>query len=503
MKLEDLIQRIEEVDPDDSPEFKELKHLLALWQRHKRLVQEAAAPDKQLAKQKKEKDTLNRLIRASKFNELASKSSYISGLLKGDVDLDSPDQRRAFDELNATLTSKDGIPEALCELTARIRDYYHQFFSDSQEHKEKAIKASDDLKKFVKDPQAGGSVSFRRFESHLSLLEHERADGLADFRNEPWTPALHALVLMSRHSGPLKISALHATNWNARFQSVLETVFFRETNPEIRQELLSVMDRECGGVHAEMLEKALSDSVRAEDAKKFIDEASDEVCKRFMREAVDKGFGKLFEFLQLRLVSDPSHFYFALKKSMEPELFRKVIELLVPPGSAQQKYGMDSGHAEKVMRSQNQVAKNVLSVLQKGMTKGLETATNLRGYLTLLQGFNNVCKKTAELRDKIDPGKLQDHAAVALDIRAAEIEAIRFVLFTYIYDALKIKGGNLRKINLHSTEVANFLEQQLRFEHEIGKNKNILGFLGDLFSSHPEWAPLQPESKKGEREVRS
>lgn len=427
---------------------------------------------------------LEHLMRTTSFNDEFARMEYPAKLLKGPLSLTSAAQKEAVSELAVTLDRDARVSVSQKKLLRALQMFYAEYFDEAGRPPVENAEAEAGLRQFLDDPGRGARndyLEYRRYGEALAEADREPAklSGLPSVRPE-FYPDMHIRWIAESRSLQMKRHLVVNTPWNARHKAVLERVFSMESDPGLLAACLAAM-RNIGGADESFLDAQMENEAKGLVVTDYLREFETPALREMLRSSVRGGFHHLFSVLTHLVGFDPNYFYFSLKENrLSPEIFSKILDSLFLAFSPQESYGMDLQYAENILEKQRTIPQNVLRLLQKVMPRGIDTAP-MESFFEFLRGFNDEYRRLAGERACYEDGRrLKDHAYMQLMVRLSAVEAIRFVVFTYIYDRICLCLKTFKKLEPDGDRLFALFAEQLDFEAACGGNANIKAYIWDL-----------------------
>jgi hypothetical protein len=262
-------------------------------------------------------------------------------------------------------------------------------------------------------------------------------------------------------------------------------IFGSEVHQDLLEIILDTLKEKCEHVNALFLNEQLTAIDEPDVFINFLSKFSQEETEDLMNVCISENYHVLLNLLININGFDQNYFYLSLSRyGIHRDIFKTMIDSLFVTGSAQCTYGMDGSYAEKVISTQKTVPINVVTTLQKALPRGFE-GSPLAGYFQFMSIFN---KEISELKSEYgdDYSGVRDYKYSEYKLKISDTEAIRFIMFTYIFDAIK-NGIYPDKIGMSRNRINELVADQYRFEKEMGKNKNIINHIVDLFKLFPDF----------------
>lgn len=432
------------------------------------------------------KQLLSQLLEKHRFNEIILNLPYPSKLLNGPIQLDNNGQQNAINELSITLSKDPSLPKSLIDITAALKIFYNTYFDKQGKAPDIEEGIQKKLEDFEQNPEKGSLEAYQQYRSYSATLfdaDQNNNIELIDQNNIPnFAPSLHAEMLFQTQNLELKLHLLQNTEWTEGERVQLESLFETEDDLELQEEILEALKQYCG-LDASFLNKQIQ---KSEDVNLFVDvlkDYDDESLNELIIESINQNYQDLLELLINMIGFNQHAFYHSLANgSVQRDVFKTMIDSLFHSSSPRGTYGMDSTYAEKVIGKQRKIPSNVVKTLQKALPRGFE-GSPLAGYFHFLNMFNQQIEKLKlESHEFSEKNKLYcEH-----QLKLSDTEAIRFIMFTYIFDVLK-KGIFPSKLGMSRSNIIEKIQNQHQFELTVGKNQNILGSIRNLFTLYPDF----------------
>lgn len=473
-----------------------IEKLKSLENEHRFLKEAVLEPRKRKEAYDKASLTLNTLLKQSSYNEQILKAEYPAKLLKGNIDLSTAKQKNAISELSITLSQNPNFSEDLLKITNAIRLFYQDFFQNDQaEAPKNDPEAEEKLKAFEEDSKRGKWPPYQNYLNYEACLQEvektEDFDKLSKNRPDFYIN-LHIEQLFRSKNQALKKYLLDHSEWSNRYQKALEKYFKIEKSEELKIKALSLIQKKCSAMDPTFLDEQLSDSSQSPLIIEFLKNFDTDQLSHMLIISVQKNLQNLMSVLINFSGFDSKYFYSSLSQGqMQPDVFKRMIDSLFRPLSPQGRYGIDSQYAQKVIKEQKNIPKNVVKTLQTTMPRGFE-GNPIVGYFKLLAKFNEEMENMYREKRKLDQLQSKDQSYCDHVLRMSDTETIRFILFTYIFDVIKY-GIYPNKIGMSRSKVKNTLIEQYDFEMKIGHNPNITKSIQDLWTLFPDLKPIDPD----------
>ncbi len=435
------------------------------------------------------RELLKKLISQNKFNETIQSYDYPKRILGGNIDLDSNKQKHAIDELSVTLNENEKIPKSVLEITAALKKYYSQYFKNS------SLPPRDDpdkirkLNEFESDPNRGASIEYKQYLNYYKLLvaAEKSESNFESILKESFSLSteMHAERLIVSENNEFKKFLLCNTQWEPQHSEKLELIFSTENDEGLLEIILSILKDNCQHVNPEFLNDQIKDIAEPDLFIDFLSDFDHDETEDLMNVCIQQNHHFLLNLLININGFDQNYFYLSLSRhGIHRDVFKTMIDSLFVTGSPQSVYGMDGSYAEKVISTQKKIPINVVTTLQKALPRGFEGSA-LAGYFQFMTIFNQQISSLKNVYgDQHSDVKDTNYCEHMLKI--SDTEAIRFIMFTYIFDAIK-NGIYPDKIGMSRTRINELIAEQYRFEKEIGHNVHIKNHIADLFILFPDF----------------
>ena len=432
---------------------------------------------------------LTKLISQNRYNETIQSFDYPKRILGGNIDLNSANQKHAIDELSVTLNENENIPVSVLEITAALKKYYHQYFKNSSTPPQTNPDIIRQLKDFESDPNRGASNEYKQYlQYYKSLIAAEKIEsGFEKVLKDPFllSTEMHAERLVVSENYELKNYLLCNTEWEPQHREKLELIFSSENDEGLLEIILNILKDKCHHVDAAFLNNQISDIDEPDLFIGFLSHFHQDETEDLMNVCIQENYHYLLNLLININGFDQNYFYLSLTRhGIHRDVFKTMIDSLFVVGSAQSVYGMDGSYAEKVITTQKKVPLNVITTLQKALPRGFE-GSPLAGYFEFMSIFNQQIVSLKKVYD-VNHADIKDANYSEHMLKISDTEAIRFIMFTYIFDAIK-NGIFPDKIGMSRARINEFVATQYHFEKEIGHNAHIINHIVDLFKLFPDF----------------
>lgn len=484
-KLEDYLKRL--IQADSASEVV-MQRLTELDRELEELILCVEEPKKRKQQYESSRKSLEELIEKSSYNKQMAKYDYPAKLLKGDIDLGSSRQLDAIRELSVTLDKDSAIPPDIVDITRALKLFFEEFFSRSETPPEVDVKAEAELKHFWESDDKGAWPLYQTYLDYNDVLDQadEMKESIEKLHNEKpdFYKDVNARKLLEARSFELKEHLLKNTDWEFKHKTILERFFCIEEDVSLLVLCADIIDTDCEGLEENFLDEQLQDEFRGVILQQILEQKEEEELRSLLTTALNNNHDKLLSVLINLIGFDQSYFYKALaQKGVKPEVFKKILDSLFLPHSPQGSYGIDGTYAERLMNEHKELPKNVIQTLQKAMPRGFD-GHPLSGYFQFIDTINQEVKKQHEKKRQLDEKMEKDKVYCEHILNMSDMETIRFIVFTYIFDC--IKGGIFpAKIGMSRKRIRECLQKQFEFENACGRNKNIMDQIIHLWQTQP------------------
>ena len=485
-ELHSLLQKLVDTNMASDTKLQKFKQLDGEYLELRRVVAESL---KVKEGYERDKGLLLKLISQNNFDATIQSYEYPKRVLGGDIDLESASQKQAIDELLITLKENTEIPKSVIEITAALKKFYAQYFENSNNPPEPDQQKIQALKSFENDATRGGAEEYKEYLQYLKKLSvaEKCESGFENALSGPFelSAEMNAEKILSSQNEIFKKYLMNATQWQPQHVEKLELIFDNEHDPELLENILVTLEQKCGGINAEFLNRQIDQFEEPDIFINFLLTLNIDETEKLMSECIEKNYHHLLNLMININGFDQNYFYLSLSRhGIHRDVFKTLIDSLFVKGSAQGTYGMDGTYAEKVISSQKKIPINVVTTLQRALPRGFE-GSPLAGYFEFMSVFN---KQLEELRQSYreDEGVVKDQKYSEHKLKISDTEAIRFIIFTYIYDAIR-NGIHPSKVGMSRTRINELVAEQYHFEKSIGQNANIINTIVDLFKIFPDF----------------
>ncbi|MBF0196745.1 MAG: hypothetical protein HQL32_03510 [Planctomycetes bacterium] len=493
MSQKQLDTLLEELDSSISPEDQIVFRCKKINRERRSLIEAAEGPLRKKKAYLKAKEQLNKHLQLASYDQFMKDLDYPARILGGAINLESNEQQGAISELSVTLANNKDIPGHIHQLNSALKLFYSEFFTNSAQAPQEDLKAAQALVDFNEDEEKGADSHFKEYLSYLELLDKLDEKSQDDISLNADKPSfylkMNAEKLLKTKNRTLQKALLTQSKWNRSYSKLLETFFARLDQEELQGICLTILEDDCGGVSPQFLEDMLSQNIAYELIVSFLNNKDQGWQREQLIQAVNLNQIHLMSLLINLVGFDQKFFYSSLgEHQIQPDIFKKMIETLFFSSSAHGKYGIDTAYAERVIDQQKTFPKNVIKILQDAFPRGLE-GSMIDGYFSILTLMNQEMASLYKKKEAFADLEQQNKEYCELSLMISDTEAIRFLLFTYIFDSLKL-GVKPKKLGLNISELQDLMAEQYEFEESTGKNKTIMKFISELWQIYPSLKPI-------------
>jgi hypothetical protein len=442
-----------------------------------------------------DKKQLERLIEENDFNERLSALGHPSKILEGNIDLEKDDQRHAISELVVTLPQTTTRYDILHKVIHALHLYYKTYFEDRSPPPPFDEKAQKQLDEFNTDPERGASQNFQEFLAYKSWLSQNSKDEAWDGDIPDYAPILHADIIASHENLERRRELLENTVWNDAHGPLFENMFRQQSDQGMGIELIALMEKH-GTLRYHFINQELKRKHQHPTVLNWLQDRKLQELVDMQKRAIEENLDQLLGMLTNIVGIDQPEFYHSLKQTpLQGEIFDKMVTSL-SSSPAQRQYGMDQQHLHKVLHTQEELPKNLATVLQNGLPRGLENCRLKDSFDFILRLNSKVNALKSELESFSEAHRHGPEFA-KIKLEYTDTETVRFILFTHIHDRLKMSKNSPKSLKsstgMSPEELRDLLHQLYSFELTTGRNGNISGYIEHLYEVLPS-LQSQPSS---------
>lgn len=481
-ELHDLLTELQGRDKLQGGEWRRLQKLeaqrqgleLRLGQLEKR-VQDFHR-DRQLLMQLAQRMSLSAVLNAAKPTH---------GLLGGEIDFDSPRQKRAFQELVQTLKHDGEVEEPHLSLMRAMLEYYVDYFGAGSGPEAELKTAREALAAFDADPEGGANREYREFKIYLQGLEDFENGRAAELpaRRPAWHITLHLNVMEGSQDKDFKAAMLSLTSWESCDVPALAKVLRGDGG--LLRRMFERLDQLQVELDARWLDRELSGKNfrQAWDNHRF--EWDEMERSRLLDEARSLRLPNLFAALADHCAGAYADAGSLLKDaSLDPHFFVKIFCGLYRGNPSRLSYGVD---CQQALRWQQRFIDHpdcALRIFQRASPRGVDGAS-LIGLGESIRALNVRHAVGMEKRSLYEEGlRAKDMTYMQLMERYYQIDALRTMIMLFIHDAL-IGGGWEKLGEDEQVSLIELLMLQEKFEMATGGNSRILSMARAAVGAHP------------------
>jgi hypothetical protein len=436
---------------------------------------------------KHDKEQLERLIQENEFDERLQDLGHPSKILDGPINLSSDQQKNAISELAVTLPQNTLDQQALFKIAQAVQLYFKSYFQPDGPPPELDQKVSDQLDQFNQDPEKGASEAFQLFLSYQSLLK-QRPPTPSTEKLPPYAPLLHADVILDSDEENVRSHFLSNTVWDESHHHLLETIFKQESSHSLAQMTLDILSR-LGLLTMSFLDQELKRQHQVSVIQEIVQTQDLAIILEQQKQAIKENLDHLLGLLTNIIGVDQPEFYQSLKKQpLHSDIFKKIVASLFA-SPAQRQYGMDQQYLQQVLSTQEDFPKNLVSVLQSGLPRGLE-GCRLKDAFHFFARLNENAATIKEKCDELWATSPEGPEYAHTKLECTDLETVRFIIFTHIHDRIKASKAKPKLIEMSHPELREQLQNSYTFELTTGKNNNISNYIEHLWSTLPQISPL-------------
>jgi len=470
---------------------RKLNQLKQLERERRELVAAVENSQRQYLAFENSKQILSQLLNEHDFDAEMQKMGYPAKVLNGKIKLDSDRQKVALDELQVTLSVKSDLPEALHKIIAALKLYYKKYFTHGQPCQKEDQKLKSELEAFDLDVQRGSNpdfIAYNEYQKVLSAVELGKVSltKVNDLVKCDFSLALFSEWLQGSKNISFQNHLLNFGQWDISHVSMLEYCFENTVDDHFAKACLDKIIQLSQAPSSSFLNRQLENDVHPDLVRTYLQTLDDEQLHQRQEESLAQNLQHLLGALINLRGLDQKYFYRMLSNSgLRHGVFRHLVESLFNQNQPQGVYGMDHGYAKQVLNEHSASPSNVIATLQKALPRGFE-GTQIESFFQFMQTINEQLKDGLNKKEQLDRLKQHDKTYSQQLLHISNLQTIRFLLFSYIYDRINSSNTNYKALGLSGESLKNHIEIQYQFEVLWGKNKNILNYIQSLYKKSPE-----------------